>query len=399
MDKIRLILISFALVLSFSFSGCAKEESVSSNSSTESEITEEVKNSDKVADEELKVADLQCIHELEFGGVYLKMSIEDFDKLGFVYGDSVNIEFSNGYTMEDQPYYNGYYTKTGESLLVAYPGYDYIKACINNGDDLFEIAKLDEDCTATITLNKSGKYADIQDARNIKYTDSRDDYDSDEIFANFRAVKVSTIKDNVLYRSASPCDNQHNRATYADSLIKNANVNYILNLSNDDDKLKELFESADYGCDYYKSLYEGGKVDPIGLNMNYGSDDFKKKVCDAFVKMTKVDGPYLVHCTEGKDRTGYVCMLLEALSGASYDEIVEDYMITYDNYYGINKTSDEKRYTVIIENLLNPMIESVVNDESVDIKTADLSKYATDMLKSVGMTEDEINALKDKVAK
>jgi hypothetical protein len=92
-------------------------------------------------------------------------------------------------------------------------------------------------------------------------------------------------------------------------------------------------------------------------------------------------------------------MLLEALSGASYDEIVEDYMITYDNYYGINKTSDEKRYTVIIENLLNPMIESVVNDESVDIKTADLSKYATDMLKSVGMTEDEINALKDKVAK
>jgi protein tyrosine/serine phosphatase len=31
---------------------------------------------------------------------------------------------------------------------------------------------------------------------------------------------------------------------------------------------------------------------------------------------------YVVHCIEGKDRTGYVCALLEGLCGATYEEIV-----------------------------------------------------------------------------
>ena len=169
------------------------------------------------------------IHEPEFGGVYIKMTIDDFNALGFKYGDSVRVEFSNGYTLSDVPYYNGYYTANGEPLVVAYPGYDYIKACINNGDDLWEIAKLNESDTAYIAVNTPEKYADIQKARDIHYTDNRDDYASDEVFANFRSVSVSAMKENTLYRSASPCDNQHNRAAYVDTLIKNAGVNYILN--------------------------------------------------------------------------------------------------------------------------------------------------------------------------
>ena len=83
-----------------------------------------------------RLVDCGVIHEPEFGGVYIMNTIEEFNALGFAYGDSVDISFSNGYTLEDQPYYNGYYTESGESLLVAYPGYDYIKACINNGSDL-----------------------------------------------------------------------------------------------------------------------------------------------------------------------------------------------------------------------------------------------------------------------
>ena len=132
-------------------------------------------------------------------------TIEEFNALGFAYGDSVDISFSNGYTLEDQPYYNGYYTESGESLLVAYPGYDYIKACINNGSDLWEVAGLAPDDSATITLNERGKYLDIQTARNIHYTDERSDYDSNEAFANFRSVKAGSIAANTPYRSASPC--------------------------------------------------------------------------------------------------------------------------------------------------------------------------------------------------
>jgi len=52
--------------------------------------------------------------------------------------------------------------------------------------------------------------------------------------------------------------------------------------------------------------------------------------------MASADGPYLVHCLEGKDRTGFVCIVLEALMSATYQEIVDDYMLTYNNYYHID---------------------------------------------------------------
>ena len=65
---------------------------------------------------------LKVMHEEEFGGVYIDLTIDAFNDLGFVYGDGVTITFSNGYTLENIPYYSGYYTRAGEPLLVAYPG-------------------------------------------------------------------------------------------------------------------------------------------------------------------------------------------------------------------------------------------------------------------------------------
>ena len=62
------------------------------------------------------------LHEPEFGGVYITATIDEFNALGYNYGDSVDIQFSNGYTLKDQPYYNGYYTHNGVSLLGADPG-------------------------------------------------------------------------------------------------------------------------------------------------------------------------------------------------------------------------------------------------------------------------------------
>lgn len=35
------------------------------------------------------------------------------------------------------------------------------------------------------------------------------------------------------------------------------------------------------------------------------------------------------HCTKGKDRAGFMPALLEALIGATREEIVEDYMQSY----------------------------------------------------------------------
>ncbi len=406
--RILSVLLAAALCLQL-LVGCASGKTPSSAESTAPSSEEQP------AAPVLK--DFAVMHELEFGGVYIDMTIDDFNALGFVYGDSVDLVFSNGYKLEDLPYYNGYYTRTGDPLLVAYPGYPYIKAGINNGDDLWVLAGLSESDTATVTLREAGKYTDIQDARDIHYKDERDQFPSDEVFANFRAVSVSGLGENVLYRSASPCDNQHNRAPYVDALIKKAGVGFILDLADNDEKIAGYIAKDDFNSPYFLSLREAGKVCPIALNTNFTSEAFGRKLAAGLITMAESDSPYLVHCTEGKDRTGFVCLLLEALCGASYDEIEADYMITYDNYYQIAKeekllsatlnsfasyygveASDGVRYRVIVENVLDPMV-ALLAEDGADLHAADLAAGAEAFLKNCGMTDEQIASLKAKLTK
>ena len=356
--------------------------------------------------QQLNTDALPLQHETEFGGVYLQMSIDDFNALGFKYGDSVNIAFSNGYTLEDIPYYNGYYVDAGQPLLIAYPGYDYIKAAINYGEDLWEraglkklqsvptlwtTAALDEQATGVVTLNESGKYLDVQQARDIHYSDDRSQFDSDVIFANFRNIVMGSLKEGRLYRSASPCDNQHNRAPYVDALMKESGVNAILNLSDSKEKIARYIDTDDFASVYFLTLYETGNVVPIALNMNYLSDEFAGKIAQGLIELTQKQPPYLVHCTEGKDRTGFVCMLIEMLAGAKYQEIADDYMITYDNYYKITPERDPARYKTILEKNLDAMMQFVIDDAAVDFRTAELSGYARSYLIRAGMSEQQID--------
>ena len=336
-------------------------------------------------------------HEEEFGGAYLLLSIQEFNDMNFTYGDSLRIEFSNGYVLEDLPYYNGYYTANGEPLLVAYPGYPYIKAAFNNAGDLFALAGLTEEDTATVSLLERGKYAEIQYARDIHYSDIREDYESDEVFANFRCVRAGDLREGILCRSASPCDDQHNRASYVDALLQDAGVAFILNLSDNAQKIQKYLEEPDFACPGFLALYESGRVEPIALNMNYGSYEFKAKVAGGLSRMAEAEGPYLVHCTEGKDRTGFVCMLLEALCGASYGEIVDDYMITYYNYYKITEEAEKTRYDVIVECVLEPMIRTLSGDGETDLRTMDLAECAEQYLLEGGMNPEQIARLKDRL--
>ncbi len=385
-----------AVLMTLSLAGCQKDKETDGPG----KATPEVKNA-------------AISHELEFGGVYIEITIDDFNGLGFRYGDSVRVEFSNGFLLEDLPYYNGYYVDAGEALLIAYPGYDYIKAAVNYGvdlweegalyagrkEDLFLKAGLDGHCTASVTLNEKGKYLDVQNARDIHYYDERERYPSDAVFANFRNIFPGNIKEGVLYRSASPCDNQHNRAPYVDALIKEAGVNCILNLSDNDAKIEKYMAKEDFNSPYFKSLYEADKVIPLAMAMNFTADDFRQKIALGFTKMSEMEGPYLVHCTEGKDRTGFICMLLEALCGASYQEIVDDYMLTYDNYYEITEEKDKARYDVILEKNLIAMMYTVARTKDVDLKTADLAALAKNYLLKTGMENAAVEALIDRLTR
>ena len=379
---------------------------------------------DSSSADDISVKDLGIEHETEFGGIYVKMTIDEFNKKGFVYGDSVDVEFSNGYKLEDIPYYNGYYVDAGDPLLIAYPGYDYIKVAINYGEDLWDkaglsdgllaikpalrgterdlikLGDLKDNVTVKITRKEKGKYADIQAARDIHYTDIREEYPSDEVFANFRNMTVGNLKAGAVYRSASPCDNQHNRAPYVDALMKEAGVNCILDLADNQQKIENYIRKDDFNSPYFLELKQNGKVIPLALNMNYLSEDFRVKIAEGFKVLASSDGPYLVHCTEGKDRTGFVCMLIEALTGATYQEIVDDYMLTYDNYYEISTTKQREKYDVILDKNLNEMLRYLINDDSAtaeDLAKADLQEKAIAFLVDSGMTKKQIVSLVQKI--
>lgn len=359
----------------------------------------------------IKISDKDISHEEKFGGIYIEITIENFNNLGFSFGDSVNITFTNGYKLEDLPYYNGYYTDTGEALLVGYPGYPYIRAGINNGADLFEIAKLTASDKATIELKEKGKYLQIQEALDIHYTDTQGDI-PDIVFANFRNIKVGNLKEGILYRSASPVDNQHKRASVVDRLIKDK-VNTIINLSDNDGELIEHINKSDFNSPYFLSIYNNHNVVALSMNMNFKSTGSNEEVPQLFTEfnntifqdkliqglrfMISHDGPYLIHCVEGKDRTGFVCMVLEALASASYDEIISDYMITYDNYYGINLDTYPSKYKIIKEKNIDEMLRTIIGDDNVDITKANYSSYITNYLTSKGMTLEEVNTLKAKL--
>lgn len=49
-----------------------------------------------------------------------------------------------------------------------------------------------------------------------------------------------------------------------------------------------------------------------------------------FRALAKAEGPVLVHCAAGKDRTGMVCALTHHVAGVHQDDILHDYLLTND---------------------------------------------------------------------
>ena len=281
----------------------------------------------------------------------------------------------------------------GEALVVGYPKYEYVKIGINYGDDIWTLANCKESDTITLTLNEKGKYKDIQESSDIHYVEEQGDL-SDIVFTNFRNVKVGGLKDNILYRSASPIDNTHNRAAVTDKLAKEAGIKYDVDLSDSDEEITEHIDKSDFNSPYFVSLLRDNKVIALDMSMSFKQDDFKQNLVKGLTQMSKNEGPYLVHCVEGKDRTGFVCMILEGLAAASYEEIVDDYMLTYENYYGITKETEPTKYETIKKRNIDAMLLYVTGLENVeDLKTANLNEKIGKYLESIGMERNDIDAL------
>ena len=330
------------------------------------------------------------VRDEEFGNVYIDLTIDEFNALGFAFGDSVDVAFDNGKSFRDVPYYSGYYVPVGELLACGYPGYPHVVIARNYGASTWDEFEMTENSKVTVTLNRKGKYINTQELFALEYSDERKDFDSDVMFANFREVKGGNLAPGMFYRSASPCDNQHGRAAYANALAEQHGIKFVLNLSDNETKYLSYTGKEDFASGYYDSLYRSGDVLLLAMNANYRSDEFAGTISRALLEMTAHGGPCLVHCVEGKDRTGFVCALILALAGASAQEIIDDYMITYYNYYRVDKQGKPEKYEAILDNVYDFMYCMCGAEKGTAVGTLDLKKGAESYLERGGLTAGQI---------
>lgn len=105
------------------------------------------------------------------------------------------------------------------------------------------------------------------------------------------------------------------------------------------------------------------------------------------------EGITLFHCAHGKDRTGVIAGLLYLIAGASEENIIYNYKVSYEyiNWFLdplIEKQIDELKHTLRSDEINMRILLKHIHDNY----SGNISTY----LEKNGMTEDEINRLYNK---
>ena len=386
--------LAFAMILIVLLTGCAtRTQAVQETVITE--VTSSVKEIQK------------------YGNLVLTIEKKDLDAMGAEYGDVFTVSFQD--TEVYAPYCTNYsdvdlgsivLRNDGETLILAINMGDFattysIAEKVSNPDKtykwIFEEGKTMEDISLLLTLTGKGEYRDEWLIHQLSRTDNREDYSSDAVFANFREIKGGKIGEGALFRSSSPINNEIGRAKYADALVKENGIRTVMNLADSEESILSYMEKEDFASPYYASLFENGDVIALNMGVSFKTREFQASLSEGLTFLASKEGPYLVHCTEGKDRAGFTSALLSALMGLTYQEIVEDYMTTYENYYHIEKGSEQ--YEAVKKSNIDSMLSFIASVESDKLSQVDLSLKAEEFLLAIGMEEETVRKLKEKLAR
>ena len=325
----------------------------------------------------------------KYGNLDLDIKPEALYTAGLELGDVLDVTV-NGVSLEI-PFCTAYSdVNTGENVVRDNQESDILVVAINMGDFAGTYG-VEEGDVVSFTLAEKAGYLGQYQAHQLQRTNERSDYASDEVFANFRPVVLGDIAEGVLYRTSSPVNPEIGRAAYADDLIEKAGVKTVVNLADNDEAIQGYFAAEGFDSPYYKSLYEAGSVVALNMGVDYKSEDFQSKLKTGLEFIIAHEGPYAIHCNEGKDRAGFTAILLEALMGASQEEIVADYMVSYENYYHVEKGSEQ--YDLISEVAVGMIRDLAGLEKDADLSEVDLQKAAEDYLTGIGLTADQISAL------
>ncbi len=316
------------------------------------------------------------------GNLNLAIKSSIFYAKGFGVSDIVSVTL--GKFKFDAPVGRNYSDVDEGSYLLRING-DEVSLAINMGN-LAQKSGAAQGTPVTIKMKESrGNLINYQ-KRILNTSDNRSDFASDEIFANFREVKLGKMAGGKIYRSASPV-NGLSRAEYAARLTHQANPSLIINVDND-----ESFASS-VKDPFYAGLISSGKVCFLNLEASLTDEKTTKKIKEGFTAMLKNDGPCLIHGKEGKLRTGFMVAILGALSGATIEEINQDFMVSYENYNGVKKGTPQ--YEAIVQTL--PTIFEKINGGK-KVTDSNLQSLAVKYLtKDVGLSKAEVESLQKKL--
>jgi len=207
---------------------------------------------------------------------------------------------------------------------------------------------------------------------------------------NFMEVKSGNIACGILYRSSSPLKGGDDRKAKTTLAVK-AGIKCIVNLDDNYSVINELSKDISW----YHELVLQEKV--ICLPMTFtipGIVSNEKKLKTALQFIISNEGPYLIHCFAGIDRTGFVSALLEALMGADIKDICKNYLsaFLFDNgdSFRVQKFNKMKYFLKQIKIMIHGQ-----NITKVNIQEA--AEYY--LLNDISLSISEITQLKNVLGK
>ncbi|MDY6399217.1 MAG: tyrosine-protein phosphatase [Synergistales bacterium] len=244
------------------------------------------------------------------------------------------------------------------------------------------------------SAEKNEKKSEITSAKNLyrelkqRFSKDRAYYKnlSDEGFANFREINTTGIGKGILYRSSSPINDWGNRHLTADNLSRRAKIKTFVNLVDD---YKKMTGYKNFSQTYYSTQ----RAAAFNFDLKFMSKDFQNKLARAVKFIADNEPPYLIHCNLGKDRTGLVCAVIEAVTGASSEEIAEDFMLSFYNYFSVMPGS--KEYEFIVSHEIRSFLASMLGVENID----DVNLYlaAEKYLLKIGVASEDIEKVRKKL--
>ena len=332
----------------------------------------------------------------DFDAAIVSITMDELYGSGICNLDSVDLEV-DGVVLK-----GGIVSDTYSVIPIGHP---YVFVNTNTGEVTVGVQYLDNDWAVgthvKITRTGASGVGDVC-VNTVSGEIEREDCDSDEQYANYRMVTCGDIAPGKLYRAASPVNAGHgDRSRYVSELMERDGIENLMCLNLSEGYMESEHDEGTLNA-YVDSLYVNGDVLCRNLPVFMFTDE---TFGDVFRFIAENDGPFLVTCTMGKDRTGFVVTLLEMLMGATYEEMRDDFGQSYCGYYNLEKESAEYRY--VIDTRLDPVLVGIheldrISDyTSIDWDNSDFSGYdfkadAEHMLKTVyGLTDSEIQSIRD----